>query len=171
MRPARTPATVSTPPGAAVLAPDHQAWRDLLLNGLVVGLGLAGNLDQIVLHELLQWHTFYTHTGPFWQRFIDGLFHLAMAAALVAGLARLVTWQRDHPRAWRPRLALAGVLLGLGGFNLFDGIVNHKLLGLHQVREGAPNLWAYDAVFIALALVIFLAGWALWQREQARLAA
>jgi len=32
------------------------------------------------------------------------------------------------------RQSVAGILLGAGGFNLYDGIVQHELLGLHQVR-------------------------------------
>jgi uncharacterized membrane protein len=144
----------------------RQVQRDLLLNGIVVGIGLAGNLDQIVLHELLQWHNLYVHAGPFWRIFIDGLFHLTMVGVLAAGLGSVAAWARRHPQAWRPGTLAAGVLLGAGGFNLFDGTVNHKLLRLHQVREGAADLWVYDAVFIGLAAVVFAAGWWLWGRER-----
>ena len=56
------------------------------------------------------------------------------------------------------RQAVAGILLGAGGFNLYDGIIQHKLLGLHQVRAGAPNNLPYDLVFIAIAAVVLLAG-------------
>jgi uncharacterized membrane protein len=56
------------------------------------------------------------------------------------------------------RQVVAGILLGAGGFNLYDGIIQHKLLGLHQVRAGAPNNLPYDLVFIGLAAVILLAG-------------
>ena len=56
------------------------------------------------------------------------------------------------------RQAAAGILLGAGGFNLYDGTIQHKLLGLHQVRAGAPNNLPYDLVFIAIAAVVLLAG-------------
>jgi uncharacterized membrane protein len=56
------------------------------------------------------------------------------------------------------RQAVAGILLGAGGFNLYDGIVQHKLLGLHQVRAGASNNLPYDLVFIGVAAVVLLAG-------------
>ena len=56
------------------------------------------------------------------------------------------------------RQSAAGILLGAGGFNLYDGIVQHKLLGLHQVRGGAPNNLPYDLVFIGVAAVMLLAG-------------
>jgi uncharacterized membrane protein len=29
---------------------------------------------------------------------------------------------------------VGGLLLGAGGFQLYDGIVQHMLLGLHQIR-------------------------------------
>ncbi len=56
------------------------------------------------------------------------------------------------------RQAVAGVLVGAGGFNLYDGIIQHKLLGLHQVRAGAPNNIPYDLVFITIAAVMLLTG-------------
>jgi uncharacterized membrane protein len=56
------------------------------------------------------------------------------------------------------RWAVAGILVGAGGFNLYDGIVQHKLLGLHQVRAGAADNLLYDVAFVGLAAVILLAG-------------
>lgn len=40
----------------------------------------------------------------------------------------------------------------------YDGIIQHKLLGLHQVRAAAPNNLPYDLVFIGLATVVLVAG-------------
>ncbi len=164
----RTSAPAARTPAPRTNSQRREALRALLLNGVVVGIGLAGNLDQIIMHELLQWHVLYVHTGPFWQRFIDGLFHLATVGVLVAGLAGVWAWQRRHPGAWRPGVLLAGVLMGAGGFNIFDGTVNHKVLRLHQVREGVADLWRYDVVFLALAVLIFAAGWVVWRREAQR---
>jgi uncharacterized membrane protein len=56
------------------------------------------------------------------------------------------------------RLALAGILLGAGGFNLYDGTIQHKLLGLHQVRADAPNNLPYDLAFLAIAAALALTG-------------
>jgi uncharacterized membrane protein len=36
--------------------------------------------------------------------------------------------------------------------------VQHKLLGLHQVRAGAADNLLYDVAFVGLAAVILLAG-------------
>jgi uncharacterized membrane protein len=56
------------------------------------------------------------------------------------------------------RQGVAGILLGAGGFNLYDGVVQHKLLGLHQVRAGAPDNPPSDVAFIGVAATVLLAG-------------
>ena len=83
---------------------------------------------------------FYVDTTEFWRVFIDGLFHLGSALLLFVGALQL----------WRQRKRLAdlqdggaalgaGVLLGMGAFNLYDGVVQHKLLRFHPVRLGVDN--------------------------------
>ena len=42
---------------------------------------------------------------------------------------------RRHIRASWDRWATA-VALGIGVFQLFDGVVNHKILRIHQIRSG-----------------------------------
>ena len=128
----------------------------LLWPGILVGIGLAGTLDEVVLHQLLAWHHFYDRSTPTAGLVSDGIFHLFSTAVLVIGLIQLV--ERRRTTADPPRVALAGILLGAGGFNLYDGIVQHKLLRLHQVREGVPNNLPYDLAFLALAAAAVLAG-------------
>jgi uncharacterized membrane protein len=38
-------------------------------------------------------------------------------------------------------LAWGGILAGFGGFNLFDGVVDHKLLRQHQIRRAWRTCW------------------------------
>jgi uncharacterized membrane protein len=123
----------------------------VLLPAVLVGIGLAGTLDEVLLHQLLNWHHFYTD-GEATEMWTDGAFHVLSTTSLVVGLVML--WRRD---AKPDRTLLAGILIGAGGFNLYDGTIQHKLLKLHQVREGEPTL-AYDAVFIAVAAAVLLAG-------------
>ena len=130
--------------------------RSLLWPAVLVGIGVAGSLDEIVLHQLLCWHHFYDRGSQAAGVIADGIFHLVSTATLGIGLVLLVQRWRTEPDPLRQ--AAAGILLGAGGFNLYDGIVQHKLLGLHQVRAGAPNNLPYDLVFIGLAAVILLAG-------------
>jgi len=123
---------------------------------VLVGIGVAGSLDEIVLHQLLRWHHFYDRGSQAAGLIADGIFHLGSTAALVIGLVLLV--QRWHTGRGPLRQAVAGILVGAGGFNLYDGTIQHKLLGLHQVRAGAPNNLPYDLVFIGVAAVTLLVG-------------
>ena len=52
---------------------------------------------------------------------------------------------------------MGALLLGAGGFQLYDGIVQHKLLGLHQIRYHVV-LWPYDLTWNLLAAVMIVAG-------------
>ena len=144
--------------------PARSGARTLLRIGIVLGIGTAGTLDQVILHETLQWHHFYVHTTLDWRLFIDGLFHLASAGFLLTGA--LLLWSRRRLLSAQPhgRALWAGLLIGLGGFNLYDGIVQHKILRLHQVREGVDNLLPYDLAFNGIALAFLIAGCWLWTR-------
>ena len=138
--------------------------QGLLWPGVLVGIGLAGTLDEVVLHQLLGWHHFYDRSTPTAGLVSDGLFHLFSTTLLVIGVIQLVERRRTSPDP--PRLALAGILLGAGGFNLYDGTIQHKLLALHQVRANAPNNLPYDLAFLAIAAVMFTAGVVLLRRTR-----
>lgn len=133
---------------------------DLLRPGVVTGIGAAGTLDEVILHQLLRWHHFYDRSFAA-DMVSDGLLHLASTSLLVAGLcwAMATAWRgRDHGRPGTWRRFWAGLFIGLGGFNLYDGTVQHKVLGLHQVRMDAENLLPYDLTFIGLAVASILVG-------------
>lgn len=138
--------------------------RGLFWPGVLTGMGIAGTLDEVVLHQLLGWHHFYDRSTPTVGLVSDGLFHLLSTAVLVIGVIQLV--ERRHTSPDPPRLALAGILLGAGGFNLYDGTIQHKLLGLHQVRAGAPDNLPYDLAFLAIAATLALAGALLLRRTR-----
>lgn len=61
------------------------------------------------------------------------------------------------------RVLAAGFLVGLGGFNLYDGTVQHKLLRLHPVREGVADQLPYDLAWNAVSLALLVLGWLLWR--------
>src|SRR3954452_16895827 len=139
--------------------------------GLLLGLGLGGFVDGIVLHQVLQWHHMVSaRSSPTTLRGLevntlaDGFFHLATWVLVVA--ASITTL-----RAWRQgRLApsysfhLGLVLAGWGIFNVVEGLVDHQILGVHHVRDdlGAPVSW--DVGFLAFGVLLIAGGWLLHRR-------
>jgi uncharacterized membrane protein len=126
-----------------------------LAAGVLVGLGTAAFVDEVVFHQLLHWHHLYDRGTTALALASDGLLHAFDFAALVAGLFLLADLQRRRsavaPRFW------AGVLLGAGAFQVYDGLVQHKLLGLHQVRYGV-ELLPYDLAWTGAGVVVVLVG-------------
>ena len=139
----------------------------LVLPGLLGGIGLGGFLDGIVLHQLLQWHLMLSHTEAYPTTTVaglqantlaDGLFHVVAWIAVLAGVLLLVQRVCGRPRG------LFGLALGGWGlFNLVEGIVDHHLLGVHHVREGAGAL-GYDLAYLGLGALLLGGGWLLYKR-------
>lgn len=139
--------------------------RSVLWTGVILGIGLMGAIDTIVFHQLLQWHNFFYDTTEEWRIFSDGMFHAFTATLLFLGALRLWSQRAEASRVLSSVPLWAGVLLGAGGFQLFDGIVNHKILRLHQIREDASNQLPYDIGWNLFALAVLLTGWLLWRRH------
>jgi uncharacterized membrane protein len=147
----------------------------------VLGIGLGGFVDGILLHQLLQWHHMLTSEGCCSSSTVagledntlaDGLFHVASWLAVVAGTAAYIReWQRG--RVAPPWRAHAGaVLFGWGAFNLVEGLIDHELFGIHHVRDDLGGPLGWDIGFLALAVVQMAAGWRLFdsgRRVQTRL--
>ncbi|HYN89209.1 MAG TPA: DUF2243 domain-containing protein [Ardenticatenaceae bacterium] len=135
--------------------------------GMVLGLGLGGFVDGIVLHQILQWHHMLTSAGypPDSVRNLqintlaDGLFHAATWVLTFVGL--LMLWGvRRAGAAWTRQTVIGAMLMGWGIFNLVEGIVDHQLLGIHHVRPG-PNQLFWDLAFLAFGALLLLVGWML----------
>jgi len=139
-----------------------ETGRSLLATGLV-GVGVMAAIDEIVFHQLLHWHHFYDRSTPDTGLVSDGVLHAAELVVLVAGFMLFAELRRAGTLA--PRHALAGLLLGLGGFQLFDGLVDHKLLDVHEIRYGV-DLLPYDLAWNGGALVLLLAGAAVLGRAR-----
>ena len=63
-----------------------------------------------------------------------GFFHLATWVHVLAGTAATVKAWRDGRRP-QSRSFHTGLVLGWGVFNLVEGVVDHRLLGVHHVRD------------------------------------
>ena len=141
----------------------HDAPRLLLGIGALLGIGLAGTLDEVIFHQLLQWHNFYVHTTPMWRIVSDGLFHIFSSALM--GIGTLMLWSNRRRLATIDdgRALGAGLLIGAGGFNLYDGTIHHKVLQLHPVREHVQNILPYDLVWNGVALIVLALGLLIWR--------
>ena len=129
--------------------------RRLVLSGLLLGAGAMGAVDEIVFHQLLHWHHFYDRASGAAGLVSDGLLHAATWSATVAGLALLADVRRRG--AFRPGGWWGAVLLGAGLFQTWDGVVDHKVLRVHQVRYGV-DLTGYDSAWIAAGLLLVAIG-------------
>lgn len=140
-------------------ADERRVDRSVLRTGLILGVGTMGALDEIVFHQLLQWHHFYDHADEVGRIVSDGLLHLATLSMLLLGAGRLWVDRRAIGTVLTARPLRAGVLLGMGAFQLFDGLVDHKLLRLHQVRSDTVGLLPYDLAWNAVGVMLLAAGW------------
>lgn len=152
---------------AAVGEATDRAERSALRSGVILGVGAMGAIDEIVFHQVLQWHHFYSDTTTSRQIVSDGLLHLFTLTMLILGALRLWRERRRLADVVTDRPFGAGVLLGLGGFQLFNGIVDHKILRLHQIREDTDDLLPYDLAWNVGAVLLLVAGWLLWRRHRA----
>lgn len=145
--------------------------RRVMTSGILLGLGLGGFFDGIVLHQILQWHHMVTSAGyPAdsvenlqINTLLDGIFHAATYVFVIAGVVVLFREGRSHLRGnWSTQRFIGALLIGFGAFNLVEGAVNHHLLGLHHVNETVPPYqWIYwDIGFLAWGAAMLVGG--LW---------
>lgn len=152
--------------------------RPAFWTGILLGVGIMAFQDETILHQLLQWHTFYWNTDQHGRILSDGLFHAFSTLLLLWGSLRLwrgrSTWtspQRD--------IIVAAIIIGAGAFNLYDGVVQHAILHFHQVNElvcltpasrndtvlgFCRNDIPYEIVFDLIALIILVIGLFYWQQ-------
>jgi uncharacterized membrane protein len=153
---------------------DERPARALRRPGIVLGAGLGGFVDGIVLHQILQWHHLLTGTTEYPATTLedlevntlwDGLFHLATLMLVAIGLLLLWRARGDRRTVGSGRVLIGWVLVGWGLFNLIEGIVDHHILGIHHVRTG-PNELLYDVAFLAFGAVLALVGYRLAASER-----
>jgi len=133
--------------------------------GILLGIGLGGFLDGILLHQILQVHNMVSAKLPptsmaNMQRGMtaDGLFHAATWIATLTGIVLL--WRalnRRHDALCSGRAFVGAMLAGWGWFNLVEGIIDHHVLGLHHMVERL-GLSVWDWLFLASGVVLILVG-------------
>jgi uncharacterized membrane protein len=134
-------------------------------SGFLFGIGFAAFIDEAVFHQLLQWHHFYDKSTTAIGLVSDGIFHAFSWFATVSSLFMYANLRRR--KALWPKRWIGGAFLGAGAFQLYDGIIQHKLMGLHQIRYGV-DLFLYDLIWNSAAVVLMAIGtWLLLRTRRA----
>ena len=150
--------------------------RALVLPGILLGIGLGGFLDGIVLHQMLQWHHMLTSHGDYPATTVaglevntlwDGIFHASTWLATAAGLWLLWRTGRRPHVPWSGRALLDLLAMGWGLFNLVEGIIDHHILTIHHVRYSGSDALPWDLGFLALGAALVAAGWWLYRTSYA----
>ena len=148
--------------------------NQLIRAGIVLGMGLGGLADGIVLHQILGWHhlvCFAVDCQPDsvaqlqLENTQDGFFHLALWLLLLVGTAMLFQAARHAGPAANGRSLLGSILMGGGLFNFLEGLIDHQILGIHHVLPGHPHQFLFDLLYLANGVVFFIAGAALARRR------
>jgi hypothetical protein len=112
--PSRTNEAVPSPAAAGL------GGRSFLA-GVLMGVGVAAFIDETVFHQLLHWHHFYDKGSATAGLVSDGFFHAGGWICMVAGIFVFADLQRRRSNV--PTRLWAGALLGWGGFQVYDGLV------------------------------------------------
>lgn len=138
--------------------PQRNVW-----SGILFGLGIAAFIDEVVFHQLLAWHHFYDKSSMAMGLVSDGLFHAFSWFATIASLFLLADIKRRNS-FWVKRW-VSGILLGLGFFQLYDGLIQHKIFRIHQIRYEV-NVLPYDIVWNAIAVIVLIVGFIVFIQTQ-----
>jgi uncharacterized membrane protein len=136
--------------------------RPLLAAGIVLGIGMGGFVDGIVLHQILQVHNMLSARYPpttlvnveinmVW----DGLFHAFTWIMTAVGVTMLWKAGQKPEVPWSTRMLVGAWIQGWGIFNLVEGILDHLLLHVHHVIERL-GLSIADWLFVGIGGVAFI---------------
>ncbi len=141
---------------------------------ILMGIGLGGFVDGIVLHQILQWHNMVSNWYPpttmeimMFNMTWDGMFHAVVWLVTLVGV--LMLWSAAYRRQPIPSLKafIGAMVFGWGFFNLVEGIIDHQILGIHYVRQ-VPNYTVYNLTFLAIGGIgLIVIGWVMMRGDSA----
>ena len=138
--------------------------RRVMWGTVILGLGIGGFFDGIMLHQVLQWHHMLTNVEPLTSMasfelntLWDGLFHVFAYVCTLIGIALVWSATRLPSFRWSTKLLAGGLLVGWGAFNVVEGIVDHHILQIHHVRAGPNQLW-WDLGFLTWGAIMLVGG-------------
>lgn len=140
--------------------------------GYLIGIGLGGFFDGILLHQVLQWHHLLSLVeNPAVQDIrtqilADGLFHVLMYIVAALGLVYLWKSRIEFTEAGAGKWLLGTMLLGFGMWNVADVVLFHWILQIHRIRVDVSNPLFWDLLWLSVFGFAFLvAGWLLRSRS------
>lgn len=134
---------------------------------LLLGIGLGGFVDGIVLHQVLQWHHMLTATDSYPSDTVaglqvntlaDGLFHATTWLFVFVGTCLAVRSSQQGRLAPPWSLHIGLLLVGWGLFNIVEGLIDHHLLGIHHVRDDVSAPLPWDLGFLAFGVALVATG-------------
>lgn len=133
--------------------------------GYLLGFGLGGFFDGVLLHQVLQWHHLLSLVdSPMLddlrsQVLADGLFHVLMYLFAAAGLWQLWRSRSEFARPGADRWLLGSALIGFAVWHILDSVLSHWVLGIHRIKIDSPNPLLWDLIwFFAFGVVVLIAG-------------
>lgn len=149
-----------------------QRQSPLIAAGIVLGLGLGGFIDGILLHQILQWHHMLSNVrsteivSELKQNTLgDGWFEAANWVLTVVGIGLLWRAGKRDDVPWALNTFIGALLMGWGIFDLVEGIIDHHILSIHHVKPG-PNELAWDIGFLVFGAFLTLVGWFLIRSDR-----
>lgn len=125
-------------------ARDGKTAKPLAAAGTVLGIGMGGFVDGILLHQIAQVHAMFSARVPMdslpnmhTNMRADGVFHAGLWIATAVGIAMLFNAAKRPDVLWCGRTLVGSMLFGWGLFNVVEGVIDHHLLGLHHVVSGS----------------------------------
>lgn len=146
--------------------------RPVITAGIVLGIGLGGFFDGIVLHQILQWHHMLSNIRPLTtisnidlNMLWDGLFHAFDWVVTFLGIVLLWQAVKRDDVIKSSETFFGSLIIGFGLFNLVEGLIDHQILGIHHVKSG-PNQLIWDLAFLFSGALLVAIGTIMIQRNK-----
>ncbi len=141
---------------------DDRRRRLFLFGGGTIGFGFGAVIDVVLFHLVFQSHHLlsgiydpHSIDGLRTNVMIDGLFTLLMLGVTVVGLA--IVWRVVNGASERlsGKYLVGAIVVGMGVFNVFDGVVSHYVLDIHNVAHGTE---AWNPHWLVVSVTLLGAG-------------
>ncbi len=151
---------------------NRRTTKPIAAAGTVLGIGLGGFVDGILLHQIWQVHAMLSARVPLdtmanmkTNMTADGLFHAGVWLATLLGVVMLFNAARRTDVIFSGRAFYGSMLAGWGIFNVVEGVVDHHILELHHVVERlGRSMW--DWIFLGASAALILLGWTVARRAR-----